>query len=177
MPKVEREWGFLVDIATHVGDVATLRRAVDGYARDVAPYTIDSALAATYARGYLAVVERRWDDAIRDVEAGTAGHVGEPGWDETLLSLAHDAAGRPDSALVFLERVTRGFATTGSYDAILAADNLDRLGAMYESRGQWRKAYDATERYIAIRRNADPEHQPALRAARERLARLRAKLG
>ena len=177
VPKVERNWGFIVNLATHVGDAATLRRALDGFARDVAPRTPDSALAATAAKGYLAIVEQRWPDAIRAIEAGMAGHVGDRGWDETLLARAHDAAGRLDSAVVLLEQVTRGIPATDAYDAILAADNLDRLGAMYESQGQWRKAYDATERYIAIRRNADPEHQPALRAARARLERVRAKVG
>jgi hypothetical protein len=52
------------------------------------------------------------------------------------------------------------------------APSLKRLGELYESRGDRRRAADYYGRFIDLWKNADPELQPAVREVRGRLAQL-----
>jgi eukaryotic-like serine/threonine-protein kinase len=89
------------------------------------------------------------------------------------IGLAFDRAGQADSAVVALER----YATMVSYDKLrfdarYLAGTYRRLGELYEERGNVSKAITYTQKFIELWKNADPELQPKVVEARQRLARL-----
>jgi eukaryotic-like serine/threonine-protein kinase len=93
------------------------------------------------------------------------------------LSLAYvfDAAGQPDSAIAMFERyLSENFAARGGVglDGISLARTHERLGQLYEAKGQNDKAAEHYRKFIELWKNADPELQPRVRAAQERLRKL-----
>ncbi len=88
------------------------------------------------------------------------------------LAQALDEAGQRDSALAVYERYAnlqagRPFVF---WRALPAA--LRRTGELYEVKGDARKAVEYYGRFVELWRRADPELQPQVREARERIARL-----
>ena len=57
-------------------------------------------------------------------------------------------------------------------DAINLAATYQRLGELYETKGDRKRAVECYEKLIALWKNADPELQPRVADARQRLARL-----
>ncbi len=124
------------------------------------------------ARGWLALAEGRAQDAVA---AFTAGRLvdGCPdcgNWEE---GLAFERANQPDSALAAYQRA----AATGSVwkprgDALGLGPSLRRLGELYETRGDKTRALEAYTRFLDLWKDADPVLQPAVTAARERVAHL-----
>ena len=80
-------------------------------------------------------------------------------------------AGMTDSATAVLERY---FALEGFRAGLVAqyAADLRRLGELYEAKGERAKAIEAYGKFVDIWKNADPELQPMVKDARERIARL-----
>jgi tetratricopeptide (TPR) repeat protein len=124
------------------------------------------------ARGWTAVAEGRHADAIEAFRRADVGHC-------TVCSLAplahaYDRAGQADSAIAVFERY---LATPYWYrvtaDGSFLAGTYERLGELYEAKGDHAKAREYYERFIALRRNADPELQPRVAQLRKRLAALR----
>jgi hypothetical protein len=56
------------------------------------------------------------------------------------------------------------------------AGSFKRLGELYEAAGDLPKAAANLERFVELWKDADPELQPKVRDARERLQRVRAEL-
>jgi tetratricopeptide (TPR) repeat protein len=126
------------------------------------------------ARGAIAEAEGRQEDALEDYRAWLAedGACGICGSYE--LGTIHDRLGRADSAIAAFERVA-GTPTLESgriLESYTLAPSLKRLGELYESRGDRRRAADSYGRFIDLWKNADPELQPAVREVRGRLAQL-----
>jgi tetratricopeptide (TPR) repeat protein len=90
------------------------------------------------------------------------------------LGTIHDRLGRPDSAIAAFERIA-GTPTVESarmLESYSLAPSLKRLGELYESRGDRRRAADNYNRFVDLWKNADSELQPAVREVRARLAQL-----
>jgi tetratricopeptide (TPR) repeat protein len=126
------------------------------------------------ARGAIAEAEGRHEDALEAYRAWFAeeGACGICGSYE--LGSIHDRMGHADSAIAAFERVA-GTPTMESarwLESYTLAPSLKRLGELYESRGDRRRAADYYGRFIDLWKNADPELQPAVREVRGRLAQL-----
>jgi eukaryotic-like serine/threonine-protein kinase len=126
------------------------------------------------ARGAIAEAEGRHDEALEAYRVWLAddGACGICGSYE--MGTIHDRLGRPDSAIAAFERVA-GTPTVESaleLESYTLAPSLKRLGELYESRGDRRRAADYYGRFIDLWKNADPELQPAVREVRGRLAQL-----
>jgi tetratricopeptide (TPR) repeat protein len=89
-------------------------------------------------------------------------------------ALVYDRLGKPDSALALLEQIatTRTVQKTLFVDSYALAPSLKRLGELYETKGDKKKAAEYYTRFVDLWKNADPELQPAVRDVRTRLARL-----
>jgi hypothetical protein len=64
-------------------------------------------------------------------------------------------------------------AHTRGYGALFDAVVLERLGALYEDKGNKALALRNYETLLALWKNADPELQPVVRDVRARVERLR----
>ena len=126
------------------------------------------------ARGAIAEAEGRHQDALEAYgtwlsEDGSCGICGS-----YELGNIHDRMGRADSAIAAFERVagTPTIESARILESYALAPTLKRLGELYESRGDRRRAADYYGRFIDLWKNADAELQPAVREVRGRLAQL-----
>jgi tetratricopeptide (TPR) repeat protein len=117
-----------------------------------------------------AIVEFRRADVLPDGPA-SACTICLP-WD---LARAFDAASQPDSAVAMYER----YLTTpfyGRLNPLLDPSALpfihERLGQLYEGKGNTAKAAEHYRAFIELWKNADPELQPRVAEARRRLVKL-----
>lgn len=91
-----------------------------------------------------------------------------------MLARAHEAAGRPDSAVAYDERIP---AHPGQYrewwNAIYLADVLEPLAALHEARGDHPEAVATWNRLVELWGRADPGLQPHMERALARALALR----
>jgi tetratricopeptide (TPR) repeat protein len=124
--------------------------------------------------GYVARAERRWRDAAVALErANAASHCSPCGL--LVAATAWDQAGEADSAISRYEQVWEAPVTdeTGE-DPMFMPLGLQRLGQLYEQKGNREKALLYYGRFVDLWRAADPELQPLVRDARARIAALTA---
>jgi tetratricopeptide (TPR) repeat protein len=87
---------------------------------------------------------------------------------------AFDQAGMVDSAITSFEQYLETPQLLRlQYDAVYMPHILQRLGALYEAKGDREKAIGYYERFVELWRNADPELQPRVAEARRRIELLR----
>jgi tetratricopeptide (TPR) repeat protein len=86
---------------------------------------------------------------------------------------AWERSGSPDSARVLLERaVSTSAVRDQSDDALHLGPAYQRLGELYEAKGDKAKARDYYQRFVDLWRAADPVFQPQVAEAKRRLAAL-----
>jgi tetratricopeptide (TPR) repeat protein len=126
---------------------------------------------AELMRGHIALAARDYASAQKAFRA--AGEQGCVSCDLPLLGRAYDLDGKPDSAIAIYERYVgaREFDRAIADATYLAAVHK-RLGELYESRGQREKALEHYRTFIALWKDADPELQPKVVDARQRVAGL-----
>ncbi len=128
-------------------------------------------------RGAVAMAEGRFDEAIEAYRRGDRGRCllcATP-----LLAVAYDRAGEADSALVLYERFVttpqsfrlglHGFFAGPYGDRYFLAPSLERLGQLYDERGDLESAVKYYARFVELWAEADEELQPRVRAAQARL--------
>lgn len=91
-----------------------------------------------------------------------------------MLGRAFEAAGHPDSAISVWERYVDGSSATRVtlFDRWYLASILERLGHLHEQRGDTQSAARYLGRFVELWEHADPELQPRVTAARQRLSRI-----
>jgi tetratricopeptide (TPR) repeat protein len=122
------------------------------------------------ALGDIALAEKRFDDAVREYHAGDIGNCAPC----ILPSIgrAYDRAGRADSAISYFATYVASAGRVAGNDAANFAAAHERLGQLYEAKGQNDKAAAHYRAFIELWKNADPELQPRVAAAKARLAKL-----
>jgi eukaryotic-like serine/threonine-protein kinase len=162
--RVERAKAVLARYVAEVRDTAVLR------ASEPEMHT---------TRGEVALGERKWRDAVDEFRRGDRAPDG-PADDCSVclplgLSRAFDVGGQADSAIVQYEL----FVRTPLYrhwaeqlDGAFLARAFERLGQLYEEKGDATNAAENDRKFIELWKNADPELQPRVAAARARLKRL-----
>jgi tetratricopeptide (TPR) repeat protein len=123
---------------------------------------------------FIAFSEQRWRDAAMAFSRAHARSNCSP-CGALYAAMSWDRAGEADSAIAGYERAYRSAVTddTGEDPAFMPIGLL-RLGELYEGRGDRDKALHHYERFVEFWRNADPELQPKVSEARERIAALSA---
>jgi eukaryotic-like serine/threonine-protein kinase len=161
-----------VDSARAVADRLSTE-PVDWYARSQ-PYAEAGAEAA------IALTEGRLVDAIRSYRRAHEQIPTCPGCFLAPLGMALQAEGQSDSAIAVLTRYveadwadrTIGFPVLVDGDYLYLGPVLERLAELHEERGQRDRAAEYHRRLEELWRDADPELQPRVQAARRALARL-----
>ena len=121
-------------------------------------------------RGDLAFAEQRYADAAVEYRAADYGGCVTCALPE--LARAYDLAGNADSAIAVLSRYVSGPARDWGSDALNLAGAHKRLGELYDAKGDREKASSHYSRFVELWKSADPELQPLVRRARERLSAL-----
>jgi tetratricopeptide (TPR) repeat protein len=130
--------------------------------------------------GEIALAERKPLDAITEFRRGDVGYDGAPANECGAclafdVARAFDAAGKPDSAAAYFEKYLATpywLKATPEMDPVRLPAIRERLGQLYESMGNTQKAADEYRAFIELWKNADPELQPRVADARQRLAKL-----
>lgn len=140
---------------------------VDGFLGELAQYR-DLVVSE------IAVAEGRYDDAIRALRAAHVGHILDRPIDG--LARAYDRAGMADSAIATAERflATTYWQTTWT---LLYPIWYERLGELYDARGDLENAARYYAMFIEAWSEADPDLQPRVSAARQRLEEILAERG
>ncbi|MEO7986458.1 MAG: hypothetical protein ABI766_07980, partial [Gemmatimonadales bacterium] len=127
-----------------------------------------------FASGAIAEAEGRYRDALGDYRLvyETFGDCGICGLYE--MSTMYDRLGNADSALIALEQAISTPTAQGRAfnEPRTLAPSYKRLGELYETKGDRKKAIDYYGRFVALWKDADPALQPVVKDVRGRLARL-----
>jgi len=130
--------------------------------------------------GDIALAEGKAREALAEYRRSDIGYDGAPAEECAAcvsfdLARAYDAAAVPDSAILLFERY---LATPywQSYSPELDPYRVpyirERLGHLYEAKGNMEKAAENYRAFIELWKNADPELQPRVAAARAKLRRM-----
>ena len=137
----------------------------------------DSAGAHARYAAVVAITEDRWDDAIRLIAESRERHSVFLRLAAYYTGLAHDRAGRADSAIAYYARFVNSLGPDPWDDAVYRGPAHFRLGELYEARGETEKATEQYGAFARLWKDADPELQPRVRDARARMGRLGARTG
>jgi eukaryotic-like serine/threonine-protein kinase len=111
--------------------------------------------------------------AVAQGELRAANEVGCAICEMPLLARAYDLDGKPDSAIAVYERyVHTPLLERSGADGLFLAGVHKRLGELYEAREQRDKAVQHYRTFIDLWKDADPELQPRVTDARQRVAAL-----
>jgi uncharacterized protein HemY len=126
---------------------------------------------AQQMRGYLAFHARQYGEAQSELRA--ADQVGCSICNAPMLARAYDLDAKPDSAITIYERYlsTPELERTG-VDATFLPAVHKRLGELYEAKGQRDKALAHYRTFLDLWKDADPELQPKVTDAKQRVAAL-----
>jgi tetratricopeptide (TPR) repeat protein len=127
--------------------------------------------------GYVALADRRYDDAVREFRA----MIDERGQciicDYVRIAFTYDRAQNADSTIAILTRYTDGVERPVGTDANFLAPALRRLAELHDARGDARKALSYYARFVELWKDADPDLQPHVRKARARMVELQRQQG
>ena len=149
-------------------DMLAAAKAVD----DQASY--DKSTEDDVARAILSINEGRTEEAIRQIRLADVGECSVCAL--PVLGRIYDAAGETDSVVAVYERYleTPWLYRLASTDWWALAGVYERLGGLYELNGDTDKALHYYNRFAELWKDADPELQPRVDAARRAIERLSA---
>jgi tetratricopeptide (TPR) repeat protein len=168
-------WGAFLAIAGHTDQALRYRTRYDSMVDPARRPLNEPWVHRLLAQ--VALAKGRWQEALEEVRRGDMYPDGPAGACEICLyqSLgdAFDRGGMPDSAIVMYERyVATPYRDRLTEDALHLARILQRLGSLHESRGDRQRALHYYSQYVELWKNADPELQPRVMDARQRVTRL-----
>jgi serine/threonine-protein kinase len=177
MAFMDRPYEGLIGTWQAVGDLARARALATEWDRNVpAEYRNIDAVLIENAVGDVVLFEGRVDEALRRYRARSSGACFT--CDLPDIARAFHLLGRTDSAIVYYERyVSTPNTGRASTDAFHLAEAYLRLGELYESRGEARKAIERYEQLVELWKNADPDRQPVVAEVRASIRRLRTRIG
>jgi tetratricopeptide (TPR) repeat protein len=168
----DRPWLSLVGLAAAMHDGAAAHTYDAALERDLATSTLSQYTGFRESvRGVVAIADSRPKDAIDLLGTAYKGDVGREDtgpWRAQAFALAN----QPDSAIVEFEKyVASGDVLLSSKGSFLAP-TYKRLGELYETKGNAAKAVENYEKFVELWKDADPELQPQVKAAREKISKL-----
>jgi tetratricopeptide (TPR) repeat protein len=162
----------LAELQSLVGRAAEVRR-LRGEWEQAVPAASREPWRAPMWDAYVAGAEGRWKDAaLAATQAVNVVHCSPCG--RYYVAQAWDRAGVPDSALKYYQDAVTlpNIDSQGVEDAIWLPTGLRRLGEMYESKGDKKKALDYYGRFVALWKNADADLQPQVKQVKDAMAKL-----
>jgi tetratricopeptide (TPR) repeat protein len=122
--------------------------------------------------GSVALQEGKLTEAIEALEAARTGFHCRRCY-RAQLAAAYEAAGRPDEAIALYESILTELEGLYPVAAMERPVAIERLGPLYEARGDTVNAKRYYARFAELWKDADPKLQPRVRAATAALERLR----
>jgi tetratricopeptide (TPR) repeat protein len=174
MAPIERPYDRLVQLYAMVGEPARARAMMAGFDRrrsDAEFLTDDRTRHQMLAQ--IAMAEQRHDEAVSEYRASDEGNCATCAYPD--IARAYDLGGQADSAIAFLERfLTAPADPIGRVieDGRSRAGSHKRLAELYDAKGDREKAMSHYSRFIELWKDADPDLQPHVQKARERLTQL-----
>jgi tetratricopeptide (TPR) repeat protein len=179
LPPEIRPYGALAAFYASAGEAQKAKALVERWDTELTDTTMKR-IQAPGRRGILgaiALAERRYDDALRDVWASDTTYDGPNGncamciYDDVASVYAR--AGKPDSAIIWFEKyLSTPYFGRQNFDGGSRPLILKRLGELYETTGNVEKASARYREFLALWDKPDPRVQPKVDDVRHRLSRL-----
>jgi serine/threonine-protein kinase len=174
IPPADRPYSTLATFYAIAGRTGEAKRLLDEADRTLPAGLLRGDHGRFATRGAIALAEGRPGDAIAEFGAF---HDSTGCLSCGLFEVAwiHDRMGQSDSARTAYERFVTVPALHPGIDEVMGfATAYKRLGELYEARGDRAKAIAYYGRFVELWKHADPELQPSVRDARNRIGRLTA---
>jgi len=171
---LDRPYAQLASAYAYAGRPDEGQRLLAEYARAVAPGQIKADVFRNEAAGDVAFARGNYVEAINGYRALRA-ESGCPDCDTFEIASSFARLNQPDSARTYYEYFLTHSGPIRVYrDVIDRAAAYQRLGELYEARGDRKQAIDYYLKLTDLWKNADPELQPIVKDAHARIARLSA---
>ncbi|MGH7539678.1 MAG: tetratricopeptide repeat protein, partial [Gemmatimonadota bacterium] len=171
IPPANRPYPRLATVYAWAGRPERARALLDEMDEVVEPRIRSRQAHVQYdaAQAYVATLEGRYSEAIDFARRADRGFCTVCGVQS--LAQAYDAAGEADSAIVMYERYveTPWIYRSVALDQFVLAPIHERLGQLYEARGDLESAAKHYAAFVELWAEADEALQPRVRAAQERL--------
>jgi len=174
MSPINRPYGLLIGFNAMVGNVSQARALLAENERSVPAEVRTRDAETAWGAGRLAVAERRYAEALRYFRAA---HDLDPFGCRTCRAVdigeTFDRMGQADSALAAYESVA-----TLPAQMLYEGRDIDlplayqRLGELYETKGDKAKALEYYGKFVDLWKDADPELQPRVAEIRKRIGQL-----
>jgi tetratricopeptide (TPR) repeat protein len=175
----ERPYESVLWAATFSGDVALAQQARGDFQRVLVAHgkTVDRPATESLSDGLVSLAAGRFEEVLTKINE--ADRLNHPCTEcvAALRFIAQDKLNRPDSAIATGEaflKVRRAGPSFSSNEALFRPAVLQRLGELYEAKGQSDKALTRYQAFVDLWHGADPDLQPRVRDVRSRIARLQA---
>jgi tetratricopeptide (TPR) repeat protein/tRNA A-37 threonylcarbamoyl transferase component Bud32 len=169
---LDRPYGILAMAMAASGQVAHAKSLMAEYQRT--PDADHGQVAERWAhgaRGVIALDEAKPDSAIAEFRRFDDGNAcATCAW--PWLAIAYDRTGVPDSVIALYERFVNLPSADVWYDDAHLAQAYERLGELYEQRGEPAKAAESYGRLLKLLHSADAVLQARVQEAEKAMARL-----
>ena len=173
---LDRPYSALVTTLAATGRTADAKRVLSEWTASMPPdlARVQGWRIAT-ARGEVLLAEKNGVGALAAFRAGDSTGCVPCAWPN--YARAYDLMGKRDSAIVWYEKylASSSVLLSNAAHARLLAQAYRRLGELHEDAGHTKEALQRYSDFVALWKNADASLQPAVKAAKERIARLQAK--
>jgi eukaryotic-like serine/threonine-protein kinase len=170
MSMLERPYLDVARAYAAAGKPTKARSLLEEYEREVPPILRRNEEPDRHlTRGLIALAENRTGEAITEFRAADQGDC--PICALAGLGRAYDLSDQSDSAVAVYERyVSTPWMFRVNFDGRWLPEIYNRLGLLYENRGERKKSAEYYGRFIDLWKNADPTVQPRVAEAKRRLA-------
>jgi tetratricopeptide (TPR) repeat protein/tRNA A-37 threonylcarbamoyl transferase component Bud32/TolB-like protein len=171
----DRRWDDVAAVAAIVGDGAVASAAHAGYVKDLMPSDAHRGVMRARMDAFRRMADGDWEGAIAEGR-GVLPKLETP-WSDLAftMAMAHERAGRPDSAIAWYERAATVPEDRFGVLTFVRPAAHRRLAELYDRRGDLAKAIEHYDWIVRTWKRADPSLQPVVQAARARAAELRAR--
>ncbi len=169
VPPDERDWEELATLGAALGHPALSRRALAGFDQDQKQTARDPIGRRAFFAAHVALAEGKWDEGLALLREADTRKTVEDRYALVQMGRAHEAAGRPDSAMGYYEKFLALPDPFPVLDARWRPHVHQWLGAIYEGRGESRKAMEQYAKFVELWADADPELQPQVKEMRGRM--------
>ncbi len=177
MSPPDRPYFGLAGLYALAGQPDRARQLLAEYETEIDPVSRQAdELGRHFAEGAIALAEGRFDEAVAELLRSERGSCVRRC---SALARAYDRAGQADSAVATFQRYVDSPSLFGSVfgDQYNRAPFYERLGELYDERGDWEKAAEYYAKFVELWVGADSELQPRVEAAQRRLDEIFASRG
>jgi len=177
IPALDRPAWTAASILARSGRPEAARELLDEQRRELGSVADRHQLHFDVAEAWIDVAEGRAEEAIPVLRGADGGYACEP-CAYHAVATAFDHAGQPDSAVAYYERYLEPVQLWRAWvDGTWRGWTLERLGQLYDQLGEPEKAAGYYGMFVDLWADADPELQPRVEAARERMEEIARKRG